>query len=228
MAVRNQARSTPNPSIGGNDSIIPIYLPVTRRRLINGNNCISLACDVCCTSKLNSPINVCGAMKRLFFISVFLFVCFSMNAQTAYQNRQFPENLDFDMTRLTLVDASNWKKLSPEQIALLGEFGFDTKNYYAKCKQLRRVRDLSSAGLLACGIGGLGLMAWTDKNEEGEVVYNKGRLIAGGTCVVAMIIGMVGLGSYLKKEYRMIVGEAENACVKIGTTESGVGLTLSF
>ena len=35
--------------------------------------------------------------------------------------------------------------------------------------------------------------------KEGEVVYNKGRLIAGGTCVVAMIIGMVGLGSYLKK-----------------------------
>ena len=167
-------------------------------------------------------------MKRLFFISVFLFVCFSMNAQTAYQNRQFPDNLDFDMTRLTLVDASTWKKLSPEQIAFLGEFGFDTKNYYAKCKQLRRVRDLSSAGLLVCGIGGIGLIAWADQNEEGNVVYNKGRRIAGGTCLAAMIGGMFGLGHYLTKEYRMIVGEAEKASIKIGPTESGVRLSFHF
>ena len=184
-------------------------------------------------------------MKRLIFISMLLFVCFSMNAQffnkqlrreeyanplqgTAYQNRIIPDNLDFDMTRLTLVDASTWKKLSPEQIAYLGEFGFDTKNYYAKCKQLRRVRDLSSAGLLVCGIGGIGLMAWTDQNEDGDVVYNKGRLVAGGTCVVAIIVGMVGLGNYLIKEYRMIVGEADNACVKIGAIESGIGLSFQF
>ena len=62
-------------------------------------------------------INVCGTMRMLLFISLFLLVSFSMNAQTAYPNRQFPDNLDFDMTRLTLVDASTWKKLSPEQIA---------------------------------------------------------------------------------------------------------------
>ncbi len=184
-------------------------------------------------------------MKRLVFIAVSLLFCFSMNAQfinkqlrreeyanplqgTDFKNRQIPDNLDFDMTRLTLVDASTWKKLTPEQIALLGEFGFDTKNYYAKCKQLRRVRDLSSAGLLTCGIGGIGLIAWTNQDEEGNVVYNKGRLIAGCTCVVAMIGGMIGLGNYLTKEYRKIVEEVDNACVKIGTTESGVGLTFCF
>lgn len=173
-------------------------------------------------------INVCGTMRMLLFISLFLLVSFSMNAQTAYPNRQFPDDLDFDMTRLTLVDASTWKKLSPEQIAYLGEFGFDTKNYYAKCKQLRRVRDLSSAGLLVCGIGGIGLIAWADQNEEGNVVYNKGRRIAGGTCLAAMIGGMFGLGHYLTKEYRKIVGEADNACVKIGTIESGIGLSFQF
>ena len=46
--------------------------------------------------------------------------------------------------------------------------------------------------------------------------------------MAAMIGGMFGLGHYLTKEYRMIVGEAEKASIKIGPTESGVRLSFHF
>lgn len=169
----------------------------------------------------------------LVLLSLLLFHLDPMMAQIVDNrsdngNSSVLDDLYYDFSRMRLANAENGRALTPEQIMLLGEHGFDTKNYYAQCKQMRLVRDLSSAGLIACGVGGVLLFAWTDHDESGNVVYKNSRLIAGGTCMGVFVGGMIGLAFYLKDKSEIIVGEAEKACLKIGPTESGVGLSFHF
>lgn len=111
-----------------------------------------------------------------------------------------PDDLYFDVPRMKLADAKSRKALTDEQILFLGKNGFDTKNYYDQCKRLRLVRDISSAGLLTCGMGGVLLLAWTDRDDDGQIVYKTDRLVAGGTCLCVFVSGIVGLGFYLSNK----------------------------
>ena len=170
----------------------------------------------------------------LFLLNVFVFLLIdtSMNAQfihsSARNDTVIPEELDFCDSRMALVNARTWESLTPEQIACLGEYGFDTTNYYAKCKNLRLVRNLSAVGILSFALGGIGLFAWTDQDEEGNVVYNQGRLIAGGSCMGISLGGIIGLGVYLINETSELIDEAEKARIKIGATDSRLGLAYVF
>ena len=139
-----------------------------------------------------------------------------------------PEALYYDVSRMKLADARSRNALTEEQIFYLGENGFDTKHYYDQCKRLRLVRDISSAGLLTCGVSGVLLLAWTDRDDKGQIVYKTDRLVAGGTCLGVFVSGIVGLGLYLSNRAEELYDEAEKACIRIGQTESGVGLSFGF
>lgn len=174
--------------------------------------------------------------SNITFVLVHLLLIFivgiPLNAQyldpQAGKDEVIPEELDYCATRMALINARTGKKLTPEQIACLGEYGFDTTNYYAKCKQLRLVRNLSTVGILSCGLGGIGLIAWTDRGQDGSVIYNKGRVIAGTSFLAIALGGMIGLDAYLKKEISILIDSADKARVKIGATDSGFGLTITL
>lgn len=175
-------------------------------------------------------------MKRLkgayVFAVVFFSLCLSNTMCAQFIDPQtgkgivIPEDLDYCTSMNALVNARDWKKLTPEQIEYLGEYGFDTTNYHAKCKQLRLVSNLSLVGLLSSGLGGIGLIAWTDHDEDGNAVYNTGRVIAGGFVLCMCVGGMIGLDIYLKKEVSNLIDQAEKARIRIGATDSGIGLSL--
>ena len=174
--------------------------------------------------------------SNITFVLVHLLLMFivgiPLNAQSldpqAGKDETIPEELDYCATRMALINARTGKKLTPEQIAFLGENGFDTTNYYAKCKQLRLVSTFSAVGILSCGLGGIGLIAWTDQGQDGSVIYNKGRVIAGASCLAIALGGIIGLDAYLSKEISILINSAEKARVRIGATDSGFGLSITI
>ena len=157
-------------------------------------------------------------MNKFFLISIFLMLYFTLDAQV------LPGNIKLIGSRynVKLVDQNN-VELTPEQIAYLGEFGFDIDSYYSLSKRLRTATWVCASGAAVSIATGA---AFFFKGYRGDTDTKNvvGFLTGGG---VALLL-LSGNFIYTIASVSKVRKSVSDAFLRIASTESGVGLTLNF
>lgn len=156
--------------------------------------------------------------NKFFLIGIFLMLCFSLDAQI------IPDNIKLigSLRDVKLVDQDD-AELTPEQIAFLGEYGFDTDAYYSLSKRLKTATWICTSGAAVSIATGA---AFFYKGYRGDISTKNviGFLTGGGIALLWLYRDFIYTIASVSKVRKSV----SDAYLRIASTDFGLGLTLNF
>lgn len=156
-------------------------------------------------------------MKKVILVCLLFSFCVVLNAQV-YPNGV---KLAVSRTESKLVDLNN-KALTSEQIDYLAENGFDTDSYYSLSKRLKSAERICLTGAGISVVTGTALFIKSiNSRQDWEIISSIGL---GGLALLFMLGDFV----YTFVSVSNVANSAQQAYLRIGATDSGIGMALRF